>query len=244
VRDRRRSTSPTTSCHAASSAKSSGPLGGLVGRLGRDHAVDAERAPPARRPGDEVPDVVLVDEAPRVDEPLAVLAAGVGVGQAHLAAPDDGVLQQVDDGGPWPLALAPPGGVDHRRGRRRLGVRAERAGSARTSLRIAAFASSDTAAAGPTSRNSARASVARQPAEVGAGAADERPAAAAARLRVHRDAGGGERVEVPARGGDGDLELGRQLGRRDPPAGLHEQEGGDEPVCAHTRNLPDKVLSG
>ena len=50
-----------------------GALGGLVGRLGADDPVDPEGSLPSFGPADQVPDVVLVDQAPRVDQPLAPL---------------------------------------------------------------------------------------------------------------------------------------------------------------------------
>ena len=106
-------------------------------------------------------------------------------------------------------------------------------GRARTSLRSADLASAGTAAAGPASRNSACASVAGQPAEVGAGAADQLPAAAATRLRIDRDPGGRQRLEVAAGSGHRHLQLGGQLGGGHSPAGLHQQQSGDKAVGSH-----------
>ena len=62
-------------------------------------------------------------------------------------------------------------------------------------------------------------------------------------LRVHRDAGRGQRLQVAASGRDGHLELVGQLGRGDPATGLHEQEGGHETVGAHVTSFAKKVLS-
>ena len=73
----------------------------------------------------------------------------------------------------------------------------------------------------------------RRAAEVRAGAADERPAAAPAGLRVDRDAGHGERLEVSAGGALGDLELVGELGRGDTAPRLEDQQGRGEAVRAH-----------
>ena len=72
-----------------------------------------------------------------------------------------------------------------------------------------------------------------EPAEIGAGAADERPAAAPPGLGVHRDPGDRQRLEVAPGGADRHFELLGHLGGGHPAPGLEEQEGGDEPVCTH-----------
>jgi hypothetical protein len=82
----------------------------------------------------------------------------------------------------------------------------------------------------------------RQAAEVGAGATDERPAAAAAGLRVDRDARCGQRLQISASGGNRHLELVGQLGGGHPATGLHEQQGGDETVSAHVPSFSHKLL--
>ena len=66
--------------------------------------------------------------------------------------------------------------------------------------------------------------------------------AAAPRLRVDRDARRGQRLEVPAGRRHGHLELVGHLGGGHPPARLHEQEGGHQPVCAHVASIAIKVL--
>ena len=221
-----------------------GPLGGLVGDVGVDDPVDPEGALPAFGAGEQVPDVVLVDQAPRVDQPLRTAA---GRCWCRSGGPCAGGSRRPAAGRPsragW-RSRSP-----HRVGSIIVALAAASAsarkvgGSARTSLRSAALASAETAAAGPTSRNSACASVADSPTEVGAGAADQRPPAAPAGLRVDRDAGGRERLEVAAGGGDRHLELVGQLGRGHPAPRLHEQEGGDESVRAHDSRFSIKVLS-
>ena len=156
-----------------------------------------------------------------------------GVGQPHLPPADHGGLQQVDHLGPAAVALAPPGRVDHRGAGGGLGVGPERLRQrphelAQRGLGLARDGR------GRADQQEQRLRLGRgQPAEVGAGAADERPPAAAAGLRVDRDAGRGQRLQVAAGGGDRHLELVGQLGGGHPTAGLHQQEGGDESVSAH-----------
>jgi hypothetical protein len=139
-----------------------GPLKGRLDRHGVLDPVDPEGALPPFGTGDEVPDVVLVDQAPRVDEPLAALAGAAGVFEPNPSALDDGGLEQVEK------RRAAPIGSPHRAGSIRVAPAAASAsarkvvGSACTSLRSAVFASSDTAT-GPTRRNRACASVAVRP---------------------------------------------------------------------------------
>ena len=66
--------------------------------------------------------------------------------------------------------------------------------------------------------------------------------AAAAGLGVDRDAGAREGLEVAAGGGHRDLELACEIAGGHPAVLLQEQEGGHEPVRAHARRLPGKVL--
>ncbi len=177
VCDRFSSTTPTTCSHAAARAKSSGRVGGLLGRLGGGDAVDAGTCAAPLGAGDEVPDLVLVDETPRVDQPLGALTGPAGVVEPDLAPPHDGGLQQVDHLRPVAVALAPAGGVDHV-------AAAAASASAREGLRQ-----------GPHQLAQGRLGLARdggrrthqqeqrlglggrQPAEVGAGPADQLPAA-------------------------------------------------------------------
>ena len=110
--------------------------------------------------------------------------------------------------------LAPAGRVDHDGVGGGLGVGAERLGQrpdqlAQRGLRLRRHRR------GRADEQEQRLRLGRgQPAEVGAGAADQRPAAAPAGLRVDRDAGGGQRLEVAAGGGHGDLELLGELAPR------------------------------
>lgn len=89
-----------------------GAFGGLVGRFGRDDAVDAEGPLSLFGSGDQVPDVVLVNQALRVDEPLGLFPGAAGVGQADFPPANHGGLQQIDHCWPMAVTLAPPGGVD------------------------------------------------------------------------------------------------------------------------------------
>jgi hypothetical protein len=79
-------------------------------------------------------------------------------------------------------------------------------------------------------------------AEVGPGTAQQRPPPSSSRLRVHRDAGDGERLEIATCGGDGHLELTGELPRGYATTSLQHQEGRDETIRTHRCILPDNVL--
>lgn len=138
-------------------------LGGLAGRLGPDDPVDSEGSLPSLGPGEQVPDVVLIDQTPRVDQPFGQLSGAVGVGQATFRRRITAACSRSTSSG-LRRSRSP-----HRVGSIIVALAAASAsarkvcGSARTSLRSAALASPETAAAGPTSRNSACASVADRP---------------------------------------------------------------------------------
>src|SRR6266567_2705088 len=128
---------------------------GLVGWLGFKDPVYPEGSLPLFRAGDQVPDLVLVDQAPWVDQPFASHSGTVCVGQADFPRADHGGLQLVHH---LRTAAVSPA---HRVGSIMVALAAASAsarkvrGRARTSLRNAVFASSETVAAGPTSKNSA-----------------------------------------------------------------------------------------
>ncbi len=90
-------------------------------------------------------------------------------------------------------------------------------------------------------RNSVRASSRGEAAEVGAGAADQRPPAAPPRLRVHGDAGDRERLEVAPGGLDRDLEFGGDLGRGHLPPRLEEQKGRHQTIGPHIQSFSQNV---
>ena len=76
------------------------------------------------------------------------------------------------------------------------------------------------------------------PADTAAGAqfalsADQRPAPTPPGLRVHRDPGGRQRLEVAARGRDGDLQLAGDFRRGHLASGLHQEDDGDQSVSPH-----------
>ena len=100
-------------------------------------------------------------------------------------------------------------------------------------MRSAALTSGVAADDGPATRNSARGLGRVQPAQIRAGAAHELPAAVATGAGVDRHAGDSERLQVPAGGALGHLELGRDLGRGHLAALLEQQEDGHEAVGTH-----------
>lgn len=73
-----------------------------------------------------------------------------------------------------------------------------------------------------------------QPGDVGAVAGQQPYTAAASALRPHRDAGGGQRLDVAVDGADGDLQVLGELDVGDPFAGLQEQQDGQQSVGFHT----------
>ena len=120
-------------------------------------------------------------------------------------------------------------------------------GSARTSLRRAAFTWGVADDDGPATRNRARASAAVSPLR------SVRPPPASCQpplrpwQRVHGQAGHAERFEVAAGRALRHLELGRHLGRGHLATRLEEQENGHEPVGAHAGMFADKparILTG
>ena len=115
-------------------------------------------------------------------------------------------------------------------------------GSAWTSLRSAVLASGVTADDGPATRNRVRASSALRPLRSVRAPADQLPAAVAAGLGVHGDAGHAQGLEVAAGGLDGDLQLVGQLGGGDPAAGLEDEEGGDEAIGTHADSFPPNLV--
>lgn len=89
------------------------------------HPVDPERPLAACGPGHQIPDVVLVDEAPGVHRPGRALVRSAGVGEIDLPPRDDGGLEDVHQCGPCPIAVAPSSGVDHDGVGSRLRIRPE-----------------------------------------------------------------------------------------------------------------------
>ena len=110
-------------------------------------------------------------------------------------------------------------------------------GSAQSSLRSAALICGVAEADGPATRNSVRASAAVRPLRSVPGSADERPPAASPRLRVDRDAGHRQRLKVTAGRPFGDLELVGQLARGDPAACLEDEQGSNQLICSHVRQV-------
>ncbi len=151
-----------------------------------------------------------------MDDALALAAGPIGVAESYLHALHDRPLQRVEVGRPGPGAAAPAGRIeDDRRGgglgvgperlRERLHELAQRGlGVGRGGRRRAGDEEEGAGLGGG------------EPAEVGAGAAQERPSAALAPLRVDRDAGDGERLEVATRRLHGDLQLVGELCCGDP----------------------------
>jgi hypothetical protein len=140
--------------------------------------------------------------------------------------------------------VAPPGGVDDRRVGRRLGVGPERLRQGLHQLAQGGLGLVGHRGGRTDEQEQGLGLGGRQPAEVGAGPAQERPAPAPPGLGVDGDAGGRQRLEVAAGGGHRHLELGGQLGRGHPAAPLEQEEGGDEAVGAHGSIFSSKVLTG
>ena len=79
--------------------------------------------------------------------------------------------------------------------------------------------------------------------QIGLGAANELPPAAASRLHVHGDARAGQRLQVAACGGQGHLKFVSEFGSGDASSRLQKQHGCDESVGAHDMTLSRKVLN-
>jgi hypothetical protein len=220
------------------------PLGGQVevgralecvlGQRQRGDPVHPERAPAPVGAGDHVPDVVLVDQAVRVR-----LAFRALVGEVDPALPHHRVLQPVDLGRPaGDVACAPRRRVDHGGLGGGLRLRAKRRRQrpdqfAQRGFRLAGDRG------GRPDQPEQRLRLGRvQSTEVGAGPAEQLPAAVPARLRVDRDAGRRQCLQVAPGGGHRHLQLGRHLGSGDPAPVLHQQQGGNEAVGAHEPHLP------
>jgi hypothetical protein len=120
---------------------------------------------------------------PRVDQPFGPLSGAAGVGQADFPPPDHGGLQQVDRLGPAAITLAPPCGVDHR-GAGGLGVGPEGLRQRSHEFAQRRFGLTRDGRRRADEQKQRLRLGCRQAAEVGAGATDQRPAAAASGLRV------------------------------------------------------------
>ena len=199
------------------------------------HPADAERAHAVVGVGDEVPDRPLLDEAERVHGALGLAAGAVGVGRGGPGRRrSTASLQHVEVRRSAARSVPPqPAGSRTIADAAASASARNVSGSACTSLRSAALASGVAVDDGPAIMNSVRASAAGEPAEVGAGAAEQRPPAALARLGVHGDAGDGQGLEVAAGRLDRHLQLVGQLGGRDATLGLEHQQGGHEAVGTH-----------
>lgn len=219
------------------------PIGVQIRHDGLDNPVDPEGALPVLGSGHEVPDVVLVGQAPRIDESLRARPRSVGVHQPDLAAADDGGLQNVDHGRSLSAALAPRRRIDHDRTGSGLSIGAERAGEGTDELAQRRLGLRCDRRCWAEQKEQCLRLGRAEPTEIGPGAADELPPAAASRLRIHRDTGSGERFQIAAGRGHRHFELVGQLGRGHPAASLHEQQGGHESICAHLPSLASKVLS-
>ena len=141
------------------------------------------------------------------------------------------------------VAPAPRRVVDDHRGGRGLGLRPERLGQRAHQLaqRGLELGRGRRRRAGHEEQGAGLGRV--QPAEVGAGAADELPAAVAALAGVDGHAGHAERLEVAAGGALRHLELLGDLRRGDLAARLEEHEDGHQPVGAHRPILAHKPVT-
>ena len=220
-----------------------GPGGRVAGDLDVRHAVDPEGPPAPVGARHQIPDVVLVDQAPRVDHPDRGGPAPARVAEPHAAAPHDRVPQGVDQRPPGPVPLAPARRVDHHGPGRGLGVVAEGAGQRGHQLAQRGPGLGDGAGHGADQGEQGPGLAGGEPGEVGAGAAQQRPAPAPAGLGVDGHARGGQGLEVAAGGGDRHLELRGQFGRGHPRTGLQDEEGGHEAVGAHGSIFARKVVT-
>ena len=168
------------------------------------------------------------------------------VAERELRAVDDRVLDglQLRGRGAGVVRSAPIGRVHDDCGGCRLGVGSERFGEGAHQLAQRGLDLGRRGRRRARDEEQGTGFGRRQAAEIRAGAADELPAAVAARLRVHGHAGHAEGFEVSPRGALRHLELGCDLGRGDLPARLQVHEDGHEPVGAHVRILarnPDSL---
>ena len=244
TRARLRSTVSTTSCHAAARSKSAGRTDRVVGQLDRADPVDAERAQPVVGVGDEVPRRALLDEAERVDDPRRLGARAVGVAEADLHAGDDGPLQLVEVCGRGTDVRPQLAGSSTTADAAASASARNVSGSAWTSLRSAALASGVAVDDGPATMNSVRASAAVSPLRSVRAPPISCHRRRCAGLRVHRDAGDGQRLEVAAGGLHRHLQLVGQLGGGHPAAGLQHEQGGHEAIGTHLPRSSRRTWTG
>ncbi len=219
------------------------PIDGLAGDLDPLDPAEPERAHPRLGPGDEVPERALLDQPERVHGPIRLLSAAVRIADPDLAPVDDGLLQRLEVGRVGGRVVTPPGRVEDDRRGGGLGGGAERLGEGLDQLAQGGlgFGGERRRRAGEQEEGSGLGR--REAGQVGAGSADQRPAAVPSRLGVDRDPGHRQRLQVAAGRLHRHLELLGHLGRRHPPARLEEQEGGDEPVGAHGPIIPPEVVT-
>ena len=162
----------------------------------------------------------------------------VGVAETHLHARDDGSPQVVEEMRSRHRLRAPARRVEDGRAGRQLGVSPERLGE-----RLDEFAERRL---GLRRRGRGRSGDHEQrrrlglgePAEVGAGAADELPTAVAPGLRVHRNAG--DRRALRGRDAAVFTEISNSAascGRRDAPTGLQNEQRGHQSIGAHVTSV-------
>ena len=241
---RRRSTSAVTRSHSSDEVEVVGTIGGLVRDGGLEHAVDPVRALRAVDRAEQVPVLLLAHEAPRVDHAIGGLPVPRGVPHAHPSALHDGGLEHRQQLGSLGGRAPPFAGVDHDRLRGGGGIRSEALGQGAHELAQRRLRVGVDGCRRPHEQEERPRLGAREPAEVGARAAEQLPAATPSGLRIDRDAGRRQRLEVASRGGDRHLELLRELRGGHPAARLQREEGGDEAVCAHVPILLGKVVRG
>ncbi len=166
-------------------------------------------------------------------DPGRLGAGAVGVAEAHLAGRHDGVTELVEELR-WAHRLGAPRRrvEDHRRGGE-LGVGAERLGECLDELaqRRLGFGRGGGCRTGDHEQRSCL--VLGEPAEIGAGPAEELPAAVAPGLRVHGDPGDRQRLEVAPGRLHRHLQLLGELRCGDPSTRLEHQQRGDEAIGPH-----------
>ena len=179
-----------------------------------------------------------------MDDTGRLRTRAIGVAEANLDAGDDRPPEVVEEVRRVHGLRAPAGRVEDGRARRQLGVGAERLGQRLDQLAQRRL--------GLRRRRRRRAGDHEQrlrlglgePAEVCAGAADQLPSAVATGLRVDRDAGDGQRLEVPAGCLHRHLQLGGELGRRHSTAGLQDEQGGHQSIGTHVTIIAPNVDTG